>query len=264
MADELNKITSDLDYIIESFRPVLNKLQENHDSPVFLSSFTNFANLKNIGNWAISLLKANLNNEKAIHMFKYNEKYEIFHFYIILDEVLFNNTNEMKIIKKTIIAHEFIHFLAFFYAIFSSSGKKSRQKSIERLSKISADGESINKKTLNLLEFLNKSESFVDFYSYKQVNDSHFRTGIENMPIDYSELFKNFLFPRQIFDEYFILEKRKMFFNLLREHEQEKAFKIFSDISDIITEKEFLSKSFVYDQAIDIIMKFYSNEYVKG
>jgi len=258
MTDGITRIKSDIEYILDIFRPVLDKLQGNNEGPIYLSSFTDFINFKDSGNWVISLLKANLISEKAMHMVTYNEKHDILHFYIILDELIYKNSKE---IKKIVIVHEFIHFLSVFFACIDAKDKNSRRKLFERLSKSLSDGTK-NEKIFELNKILNSSKLVNDFYNYEQVNDNHFRIGIENIPLDYSELFKNFLFSRKMLDQYFNSEKRKIFFNLLKKSRNDKANKLLNNIMDKIVKNEFLPKEFVFKQVSDIIMEFYANEYI--
>jgi len=258
MAGEINKIKNDLEYVIDIFRPVLDKLQGNNDNPIYLSSFTDFSEFKNIGNWVISLLKANLNSEKAMNITRYNEKHDILHFYIILDELICEKSKE---IRKILIVHEFIHFLSVFYACIDAKDINSRRKLLERLYKTSSD-ETNNEKTFELFKVLNESNLIDELPSYEQANDSHFRIGKDDLPLDYSELFRNFLFSRKMFDNYFNSEKRKHFFILLKESKTDEANYIFNNILDDIVKNEILPKNFVFKQVSDMFLKFYANEYI--
>jgi len=257
MTGEINKIKNDLEYVIDIFSPVLYKLQDNN-SPIYLSSFADFIDFKDIGNLVISLLKANLDSRKAMNIIRYNEKHDILHFYIILDELIYKNSKE---IKKIIIVHEFIHFLSVFYACIDAKDINSRRKILERLNKTSLD-ETNNEKTFELYKVLNESKLIDEFYSYEQVNDSHFRIGKDSISLDYSELFRNFLFSRKMFEKYFNSEKRKQFFILLKESKTDKANKLFNNILDDIVKNEILPKNFVFKQVSDMVMKFYANEYI--
>jgi hypothetical protein len=264
MIDELIRITSDLEYIIDHFSPVLNELRNKQNSPIFLSSFSNLnlKNLNNISNWVIILLKADLYDSKVTQMLKYDEKHKILKFYIILDELFFKNKNKkkMKEIKNIIIVHEFIHFLAIFYSSITAEEKTLREKLIERHS---LTYEPItNENTSNLHKFLYKENLIDDFYSFEQVNDAHFRTGLEKMSLDYAELFKNFLFSPQMLDKYLTPKARERFFNLLKKHKSKKAKDLIVSIINNIAKKEFLPVDFVVNQINDLIMKLYLNEYV--
>ncbi|WP_461246030.1 hypothetical protein [Treponema sp. R6D11] len=260
MIDELTKITNDLEYIIDNFSPVLNELQKNQSSPIFLSSFSNLKNLNNVSNWVITLLKANLYNGKVTQVLKYNEKHGILQFYIILDEGLFEDARETKELKNIIIVHEFIHFLALFYASISSSENNFHQILIERLSQTS--NATPNENIFKLHKFLTEGNLIDDSYSYEQVNDAHFRIGIEKMPLDYAELFRNFLLSRQMLDKYFSHEKRNIFFNLFKEHKNEEAQDLLNEIINKTAKEEFLPITFVANQTIDLIIKYYSDKYI--
>jgi len=258
MADEWKRITDDPEYIIDYFTPVLHELRNNKGTPVFLSSFPNLRKFNNNGDWVITLLKAALFDNKAIQLLKYDEKHRILQFYIILDELLFKGASKKtKEIKNIIIVHEFIHFLALFYSSISADEETIRKELIGRISLTSGG---INKNTPGLQKILNKENLVDDYYSYEQVNDAHFRTGIEKMPLDYAELFKNFLFPHQMLERYLPHENREMFFNLLKEQKRKEAQDLLTGIMEKIAEEESLPINFVINQTADLIMNFYLNE----
>jgi uncharacterized protein YdeI (YjbR/CyaY-like superfamily) len=258
MADELSRITDDPEYIIDNFKPVLDELRNNQGSPIFLSSFPNLRKLYNNGDWVITLLKAALYDNKAIQLLKYDEKHRILQFYIILDEVFFKSTaKKTKEMKNIIIVHEFIHFLAFFYSSINADEETIRKELIGRISLTSGG---INKNTPSLQKLLDKEYMVDDFYSYEQVNDAHFRTGIEKMPLDYAELFRNFLLPIKMLYKYLTPKARKKFFNLLNEHKRNKAQSFLKGIINKISNKESLPVNFVISQTTDLIMRFHLNE----
>jgi len=258
MADELPRITNDSEYIIDIFSPVLNELRKNQGIPILLSSFPNLKNIAvNISNWEIILLKTNLHDRRPIQLLKFDEKHKVLKFYIILDELFFEDTKEKKELKNIIIVHEFVHFLAVFYSSISVDEETIRKKLIGRFSLTSGE---INNNIPGLQDILEKENLIVDFNSYGQVNDAHFRTGIEKMPLDYAELFKNFLFPHQMLERYLPHENREMFFNLLKEQKRKEAQDLLTGIMEKIAEEESLPINFVINQTADLIMNFYLNE----
>jgi len=263
MTDELTRITGDIEYIIDYFNPVLNALRMNQGSPIFLSSFSsldNITNFSNISNWVITLLKTNLYDRKVTQVLKYDEKHRILQFYIVLDELFFKNAEKTKEIRNIIIVHEFIHFLALFYSSIGAKEEILHKKLVERLSRIS--GAIANENTLKLYKFLNEENLIDDSYSYEQVNDAHFRIGIEKMSLDYAELFRNFLFSHQMLDKYLTSENRKIFFSSLKEHKYKEAHDLLADIIYKIAKEEFLPINFIINQTNDLIMKFYFNKYL--
>jgi hypothetical protein len=260
MSDEITMITKDLEYTIKYFYPVLDELRKNQGNPIFLSSFNNLKNIDNINNWVITILKTNLYNSKATQLIKYNKKHGIFNFYIILDKTLFIKTKKMKEIKNIIIVHEFIHFLALLFASINVKDNEYYQKLIERYSHTS---DTISNENLfKLYQLLNKSNLFDNFYTYTKANDAHFRLGFEEMYLDYAELFRNFLFSRQILETYFTTEKRNTLFKLIKNKEIKKAEILLNELMHIISKEENLQIDFVYNQTSDFIMKYYSDEYM--
>jgi len=257
MTDGSTRITNDLEYIINIFSPVLKELRNNQGSPIYLSSFDNLKNLtNNISNWVIILLKTNLHDRRPIQLLKFDEKHRVLQFYIILDELLFEDTREKKELKNIVIVHEFVHFLAVFYSSISVDEETIRKKLIGRFSLTSGE---VNNNIPGLQDILDKENLINDFNSYEQVNDAHFRIGIEEMSLDYAELFRNFLFSHQMLEKYLVPENRKMFFDLLKEQKRKEAQDLLTVIMEKIAKEEYLPINFVINQTVDLIMNFYIN-----
>ena len=181
--------------------------------------------------------------------------------YIILDDVLFVEAKVPKIIKKAVVVHEFCHFLALVYACISTSEGLFQERLKERLSKII--DVLTNEQTLNLYRLLRKVRLLsADFSSFEQTKDDHFRLNYEDLELSYKDLFRNFLLSRQLFDEFFHEEAKEEFFNLLRNGQTQNALDLYLNIAKKIAEEKCLPEEFAENQAIDILIKFYINEFM--
>jgi hypothetical protein len=197
------------------FRPVLQRLSVRQGTaigtPVFLGSFTHLRELDCIKKWVITILKTNLVDGKAKFISQYHKTTGIMACYIILDEVLFVEATVPNEIRKAVAVHEFCHFLALIYASISTSEETLRERLKERLSK--TIDELTNEQVIKLYQLLNKMRPFgEEFSTFEQTKDEHFRLNFENFDLSYSDLFKNLLLSRQMFDEFFCNEKREFFF----------------------------------------------------
>jgi hypothetical protein len=204
-------------------------------------------------------LKANLGESKAKFMSQYHKMTGIMECYIILDTVCFTEAKVPNEIRKAVAVHEFCHFLALIYASISTTEKNLTQRLRERLSKIIDDLTS--DQVLKLYQLLNKIRLFDDDFSFfEQTKDDHFRLNCEDLDLSYSDLFKNFLLSRQMFDEFFSKENRENFSSLLKNGRTQEALDIYIEIAKRIAREKWLPEQFAINQAIDILMKFYLNE----
>jgi hypothetical protein len=225
-----------------------------------LSSFPQLWNLDNIGNWVITLLKAKLGDDsRAKFISQYYKRTEIMACYIILDEKCFVEAKVPNEIRKAISVHEFCHFLALLYASISTTEENLKERLKERLSK--TIDELTNEQVIKLYQLLNQMRPFSDvFSSFESTKDEHFRLNCENLDLSYSDLFKNFLLSRQMFDDFFYKEEREKFFSLLKDGKTQDALDMYLEIAKTIAREKWLPEKFAKNQAIDILMKFYLNE----
>jgi acyl carrier protein phosphodiesterase len=262
---ELQGINSDLEKAVAFFRPILKELDiKNHASigkPVLLGSvlFPNLKEVKSIRKWTITILKTDLIDSRAKFISQYDRASGIMQNYIILDKVLYVEAKVPNITRKAVAVHEFCHFLALLYACITVSEGIFQEILKNRLSKIV--DVLTNEQTLKLYRLLNKVRQFSDeFASFEQTRDDHFRLYCEDLELSYTDLFRNFLLSRQLFDEYFINHDKEVFYNLLRGGQTQDALDLYFNIASTIAEEKWLSKEFADSQAINILMKFYINE----
>jgi hypothetical protein len=255
--------TNNLEVAVTYFRPVLQRLSIRQGTaigiPVFLSSFPHLWNVDNSGKWVITLLKADLVDSRAKFISQYHKATGIMECYIILDKACFAEAKVPNEIRKAVSVHEFCHFLALVYASISTTEETLKEKLKERLSKIIDD--LTNEQVIKLYQLLNKLRPFGDdFSAFELTRDDHFRLNCENLDLSYSDLFKNFLLSRQMFDEFFHKEDREKFFILLKNGKTQDALDMYLEIAKTLAREKWLPEQFAKNQAIDILMKFYLTE----
>ena len=253
---------TDLESAVTCFRPILQRLKIRQGVvgfPVFLSLFPHLWNLNKNCMWVITVLKANMADSRAKFLSQYHEKSKIMECYIILSDACFVNAKVPNEIRKAIMVHEFCHFLALLYASTCTSEEELQERLKERLSK--TIDELTNDQVVKLYQLLNKYRPFSDdFTTFEQTRDDHFRLNCENLDLSYTDLFKSFLLSRQMFEEFFSKENKKIFFDLLHEENTQEALNFYTNIAKRIAQEKWLPENFASNQAIDILMKYYLAE----
>jgi hypothetical protein len=251
---------TNLESAVACFRPILQRLkirQDVFDLPVFLSSFPHLWSLNKNCVWIITILKANMPPDgRAKFLSQYHEKAKIMECYIILGDVYFVNAKVPNEIRKAVMVHEFCHFLALIYASTSTAEETLQEKLKERLSKVI--DVLTNEQVLKLYQLLNKDRQPEDEFSkFEQTRDDHFRLNCENLDLSYTDLFKNFLLSRQMFEEFFQKKDREDFSRLLWEGQTQEAFDLYINVAKRISREKWLPENFAINQAVDILKKFY-------
>ncbi len=188
-------------------------------------------------------------NKQGFFVFSYQEKYDLFLLSIVINENLYkDNSFDLKVQRKALVVHEFVHCVAAMMSL--SLLGKGPNPLIKRLKEIIKEKVAVTTsddftKILKMLENIDTAESNGSSFLF---NDTHFRTGFEDFPDDYAELYLNFLFSYQLLLEYLsddenniksILKKTDEEFagfmnGLIEKIAKEKALKIKFVISRII------------------------------
>jgi len=266
MPIELSGINTDIEKAVTVFRPVLQELNMRDSSsigiPVLLASpiFPNLRKIKNISNWILVILKTNLHDgSRAKFLSQYDKSTGIMKSYIIIDQLLYVETIVPHITRKLVVVHEFCHFLSQIYACLSTSDDKFQEMLKKRLSKIV--DVLTNEQAFKLYQLVNQYKRIgKNITSLEETRDDHFRLSCEDLELSYTDLFKNFLLSRKLFDEYFNNNDRELFFTLLRNGQTQDALNLYIGIAKRIAEEKWLAEEFAVNQAIDILLKFYINE----
>ncbi|GHV89667.1 hypothetical protein AGMMS50268_01700 [Spirochaetia bacterium] len=119
---------------------------------------------------------------------------------LLQNYIVFNNTT-LKGAKKEEIkitgVHEFCHFMAILFAIMARSFDEARIRIMERLkNKVDL----LKKSELDMLFSMLSKKEPPDYRTLELLTDSHFRLGFEGDVPDYIELFRHFMFSREIFE----------------------------------------------------------------
>jgi len=266
MPKELSGINTDIEKALAVFRPVLQELNMRDSSligtPVLLASplFPNLRKAKNIRKWILVILKTNLHDgSRAKFLSQYDKSTGIMKSYIIIDQILYVETKVPHITRKLVVVHEFCHFLSQVYACLSVSDNVFQEILKNRLSKIV--DVLTNEQAFKLYQLVNKYKQIgKNIASLEETKDDHFRLYCEDLELSYTDLFKNFLLSRELFDEYFNNNDRQSFFILLRSGRTQEALDLYISIATRIAEEKWLAEEFAVNQAIDILMDFYINE----
>jgi len=255
---------TDLESAVTCFRPILQRLKIRQGVtglPVFLSLFPHLWNLNKNCIWVVTVLKANMPDCRAKFLSQYHEKSKVMECFIILSDACFINAKVPNEIRKAIMVHEFCHFLALIYASVSTTEETLQERLKDRLSK--TIDELTNEQVVKFYQLLNKVRPFSDdFTTFEQTRDDHFRLNCESLDLSYTDLFKNFLLSRQMFDEFFLKEDKELFYNLLREGNNEEAYNLYIGVSKRIAQEKWLTENFAANQAINILVKHYLDELI--
>jgi len=191
-----------LECAINLFLPLLKKLSDNIGKPIFLAEYFGY---HKFSNWVIFSLSADLEYKTALSVFSKKKEKNIFTFYILLGNKLFEN-GKLTVMGKIAITHEFCHLVSVLMSFSSSKNERIiTEKLQERLTE-----------SLNSLQ----NEDFVKLYTLLSnehlssnkndnvyFNDSHFRLGLENVQFNYNDLYLGLLLPNTELKKYLNHEK---------------------------------------------------------
>jgi hypothetical protein len=100
--------------------------------------------------------------------------------------------------------------------------------------------------------------SFRTVANTKHFPDEHFRLGFEDFPVSYPIVFDEFLFSKEMFEEYFSKETIKSLCDALPK-QSKKIVKIILPYIDKISQEKTLYKEFVTARILRIILSYYLN-----
>ena len=201
---------NDASIAVNFFRPVLSKLNirnKEKQEEVFLAEFDHLDFL-NLETCVVTVLVAEL--DKAGGLFFCRKTKDITICYIILNSNLYNNEGNLEKVK-IVGVHEFCHFMAIIYSLTATTIERQRTFLAKRLfTKI----DDFDIAALNIFyQALTHDDVTHDYIS--EFSDGHFRLQCEGDTVNYDVLFNNFLFSKELFEEYFKKEKQECFKILL-------------------------------------------------
>jgi hypothetical protein len=265
-----HKFIYDLESAIDCFFPILKSLQikediDNNSMSVCLSYFPYLKEIDSIKKWEIVILKANLCNEDnaAIFILKLNDpqfKDSKMICYIVIDRIFYIRNEKARVIheKRMIIAvHEFMHFLSYIYARLRNTPKAFLKILNERLSK---KIDSLNNKEIfELYKTFDEISQSDNFTNSKHTRDKHFRLGIDDTPLNYTDIYRNLMLSHQLFDDYFSEQDKEKFSSLWREKKYGKALEFYENVAKRVAQEEWITEKFAIRQASYILREYYAD-----
>ncbi len=239
----------DLPTIINYFRPILARLNIRNPEKqdwVCLAEFEYLDFLK-LNNLAIKVLVGDIGNQRGMTFLRHSDSTGLDMFYILISEKLYEDSTDLKK-AKIIGVHEFCHFMAVLYTLTSTTIEHHRQVLINRLSK------KIEKLDSEVLDKIYMALEVNGDWNVDEMkfDDDHYRLQYEGDTENYDILFKHFLFSKELFEEYFDLDKQKEFRNLISTRNEENvksAINIFMKSIEIAAEAKSVSLELAKKQA---------------
>lgn len=241
----------DTAWALKTFRPLLKalKLQEAKSEPltVFPSQYKTF-HRHNMTNCVIVVKTKAFTNkdDRGIFIWQYNKESDFYALYIVLNSLLFADSNlETRIKRKTTGVHEFTHCIAAMMTFSRLQSKALIQTMHERMAR---QFHSLDKNSLELLlKELTKPFNADLRESVPVFPDDHFRTGGEDFAGKYDELAKNFLLSYELFceQEFFCSEKQRQFKDFLKRNQKEDALRLLVSVIKPLSDKKALSVHFI-------------------
>ncbi|MBD5438400.1 MAG: hypothetical protein HDR37_07545 [Treponema sp.] len=241
----------DTAWALKTFRPLLKalKLQEAKSEPltVFPSQYKIF-HRHNMTNCVIVVKTKAFTNkdDRGIFIWQYNKESDFYALYIVLNSLLFADSNlETRIKRKTTGVHEFTHCVAAMMTFSRLQSKALIRTMHERMAR---QFHSLDKNSLELLlRELTKPLNADLKESVPVFPDDHFRTGGEDFTGKYDELAKNFLLSYELFceQEFFGSEKQRQFKDFLKRNQKEDALRLLVSVIKPLSDKKALSVHFI-------------------
>lgn len=241
----------DTAWALKTFRPLLKalRLQEAKPEPltVFPSQYKTF-HRHNMTNCVIVVKTKAFTNkdDRGIFIWQYNKESNFYALYIVLNSLLFADSNlETRIKRKTTGVHEFTHCVA---AMMTFSRLQSKALVQKIQAKMARQIHPLDKNSLALLlKELTKPFNADLKETVPVFPDEHFRTGGEDFAGEYDELARNFLLSYELFceQEFFGSEKQRQFKDFLNQNRQEEALHLLISVIEPLSDKKALSTHFI-------------------
>jgi hypothetical protein len=228
--NEPGSYKTDLETTVRMFRPVLKALnlrEPGKHRPVFLSEFDHL-DVFNLKFCSIRVIAANLEEDCAAVLATQFTK-GLLRNYIIFNSSVLNGGDQEKI--KIMGVHEFCHFMAIIFAILARSFDIARQDIINRLN---TKVDKLKKSELDMLFSILSRREPPDYRDLDLLTDSHFRLGFEGDVPDYIELFRYFMFSKEVFELTFNDERRSQFKTLIQTRQEDNVEEAVSILVDSI------------------------------
>jgi hypothetical protein len=263
-----NPPVKDERWAVKTFRPLLRSLRvQNIPDPremtvVYLADTRDLI-IKGMGRCVVIIEQRRLaENIGGMLITSYDMDIDYFRLHIIINSSLCNKTDlEDRALQKITAVHEFTHTVAALSAI---SRVRSKEL-IERLKNIfRTKAHALYLTDLNCLanELRDSLSAGKNTTSQRAANttyfpDEHFRLGFEDFPVSYPIVFDEFLFSREMFEEYLSKEAKISVCEAICRRDAKTFVKLIRPSIKKISQEKALYESFVASRVLDILISDY-------
>jgi hypothetical protein len=261
-----NSLIKDERWVIKTFRPLLRllKVQNIPNSPdftmVYLADMRDLI-LKGMGRCIVIIEQRSLpDNVGGMLITSHDTELDYFRLHIIINSSLCNKPGLNDRARQKITAvHEFTHTVAALSAI-SRVRSKDLIKRLKEIFRKKAhalyltDLEHLTNELNNSLTVNIRPKKAADT---KYFPDEHFRLGFEDFPVSYPIVFDEFLFSREMFDEYFAGEDIGSVCEALRKKNMAKVTGTIVPAIKKISQEKALYEDFVGSRIFEILFSDY-------
>lgn len=246
------------EWAVDLFRPLLKKLhvQNVQEKPTIVTTLNdrNFI-IKGMGRFIIGIQKQSLaDGQKGYCVFIYKEEVNLYILSIVIDDSFFlNDTHKLRVQRKELAIHEFVHCAAIMMS--TSLLGSGPNPLIERLKQILQDKLSVTT-TDDFNQLFAALGTIAQKKNYQKIgplSDKHFRTGFEDFPDDYAELYLNFLFSYKLLKEVINSERVETFKSLMLSKSSERLISFLQEILEEISDTKALEQEFVLDRIVQFL-----------
>lgn len=207
-------------------------------------------------------------NDKGVFVWTYDKKRKFYVLYIVINDNLYNaNMNHEDCVKRKLVTtHEFTHCTAAMLSLSKicsehliDSLQKSMRKNVDVIQSVDVD--SVMSEFKKEISEDNKSEK-TDL-SFRKFDDEHFRTGYEGFEGSYYDLNSNFLFSKQLFEEYFEKQEQLSFKEYIKQDFLQEAVILLKNASEAVIKEKHLDRKLVLNKILTDLLPQYLAEAAK-
>jgi hypothetical protein len=261
-----SSLIKDERWVIKTFRPLLRslKVQSIPDPPGFTEVYLvdmRALVIQGMSRCIVFIEQQNLpNNAGGMLITSHDMELDYFRLHIIINSSLCNKTDlNDRALQKITVVHEFTHTVAALSAI-SRVRSKELIKRLKDIFRKKAHALSLTDLE-HLADELNNSLA-VDIRPPKTANtkyfpDEHFRLGFEDFPVSYPIVFDEFLFSKEMFEEYFSKDNISSICEALRKKNMAKVAEMIVPSLKKISQEKALYEDFVAARIFEILFSDY-------
>jgi hypothetical protein len=245
----IGRLESDIDFAVEKFSPILEKLKSNITAPVFVNEY--FPG-NNFGKWIIVSILADLKYSVSAGVLSVRN--DIFVYYIFVNKDCFTD-EKLTLNGLMAITHEFCHFFSCFMTFLEMPGDLFMKRAKKLMNKKLSSTQ--NEESQRLYTILS-STAPRGSNDAPVLADNHFRSDFDNVTYSYTELYKKMLFHSE-FMKTFDKGKRKVFYQMIKTRREKDAAEVYFECVNAFTEKTGLPGNFIMGQAQDLFIRLMAN-----